>query len=138
LVSVSGSLHTHIAPATIAMPARQAAQPSNLSIALTGPDSVALGQTAVFQIRLANNGPQPLKGLVLRDHLPPGLQHPAGPELEADLGTLEPGKIRNITLTTKAVQPGRFLNAAMVATADGQQAEARAAIQIMAAARPAH
>jgi uncharacterized repeat protein (TIGR01451 family) len=132
LVSVASSLHTQVMPRTTPVPAG-----ARLSITLTGPDNVAVGQPAVFQIRVSNNGSQPLRGLVLRDHVPPGLQHPAGTELEADLGTLEPGKIRTITLTTRAVQPGRFINAAVV-MGDGQQAEARAAVQIVGAARPPH
>jgi uncharacterized repeat protein (TIGR01451 family) len=132
MVSVASGLHTQVTPRSAPVPAA-----ARLSISLTGPDSAGVGQPAVFQIRVSNNGTQPLRGLVLRDHVPPGLQHPAGTELEADLGTLEPGKTKNITLTTRAVQPGRFVNAVVV-MGDGQQAEARAAIQIVGAARPPH
>ncbi len=139
LVSASSSLHTRVvgnvsAPPRPSLPERREDRAaSSLSISLAGPQSVGVGQPAVFQIRITNNGRQTLRGLVLRDHVPAGLQHPAGPELEADLGTLEAGKTRNITLTTNAVQAGRFINEALVATSDGQQAQARAAIQIMAA-----
>jgi uncharacterized repeat protein (TIGR01451 family) len=147
VVSASSSLHTRVLGGNGPAPAAPAApRPSlperrddraamNLSISLAGPQSVAVGEPAVFQIRITNNGRQALRGLVLRDHVPPGLQHPAGPELEAELGTLEAGKTRNITLTTSAVRPGRFVNEALVATSDGQQAEARAAIQVVAAAQ---
>jgi uncharacterized repeat protein (TIGR01451 family) len=134
MVSVASGMHTQVvtrnAPASAPAPGR-------LSISVTGPDTVAVGQPAVFQIRISNNGSQALRGLVLRDHVPAGLQHPAGPELEADLGTLDAGKTRNITLTTRAVQPGRFINAAVV-MGDGQQVESRAAFQVVPAGRPLH
>jgi uncharacterized repeat protein (TIGR01451 family) len=142
LVSASSSLHTRVvgngsvAPPPSVPERREERAATSLSISLAGPQSVAVGQPAVYQIRITNNGRQTLRGLVLRDPVPAGLQHPAGPELEADLGTLEAGKTRNITLTTNAVQAGRFVNEAMVATSDGQQAEARAAIQIVATAQP--
>jgi uncharacterized repeat protein (TIGR01451 family) len=144
VVAASSSLHTRVIGTGGAAPGQPTAPRSslperkedraamNLSISLAGPQSVAVGQPAVFQIRITNNGRQTLRGLVLRDHVPPGLQHTAGPELEADLGTLEAGKTRNITLTTNAVQAGRFINEATIASSDGQQAEARAAIQIVA------
>jgi uncharacterized repeat protein (TIGR01451 family) len=147
VVSVTSSLRTQVmasgqmaAQPMATQPARpemrNAPAAGTLTIALAGPQTVAVGQPAVFQIRITNNGTQTLRGLVLRDRVPAGLQHTAGPELEADLGILEPGKTRNITLTTNAVQPGRFVNEAMIASTDGQNAQARAAIQIMPAARP--
>jgi len=129
-VSVVSSLRTQVMPANQITPTAAAA-PANLTISLSGPERVAVGQTAAFQISISNHGLHALKGLVLRAHVPAGLHHPAGPELEADLGTLEAGKTRNITLTTRAVQMGRFISQAMVATAEGQQVEARAAIQVM-------
>jgi uncharacterized repeat protein (TIGR01451 family) len=140
VVSASSSLHTRVLAGNESAPGQspvpQTSPPDrgamNLTMSLTGPQSVVVGQTAVFQIRISNHGSQPIKGLVLRDHVPPGLQHRAGPELEAELGTIEAGKTRTITLTTNAVQAGRFVNEAMVASSDGQQADARAAIQVMA------
>ena len=148
VVSVTSSLRTHVTasggPLAAQPMATQPARPEarnapaagTLTIALAGPQAVAVGQPAVFQIRITNNGTQTLRGLVLRDRVPAGLQHPAGPELEADLGILEAGKTRNITLTTNAVQAGQFVNEAMIASTDGQHAEARTAIQIMPPARP--
>jgi uncharacterized repeat protein (TIGR01451 family) len=125
IVSTSSSLRTHVTR-------------SNLTMTLTGPETVPMGQTAAFQIRVTNNGNQPLTGLVLRDKLPAGLQHPAGAELEADLGTLEPGKTKNVDLTARAVQPGRFTNEAVVTTPDGQQAQAQATVQVIEASHPPH
>jgi uncharacterized repeat protein (TIGR01451 family) len=106
---------------------------SNLGVTIAGPENVPVGQTAVFEIRVTNAGTQTLTGLVLRDRLPAGLQHPAGAEIEADLGTLEPGKTRGINLSTRAVQPGRYVNSAVVLTPDGQQVEAQATVQVLAA-----
>jgi uncharacterized repeat protein (TIGR01451 family) len=122
ILSTSSSLRTRVVAAS-------------LSLTMSGPETVGVGQTAAFQIRVTNNGTQPLTGLVLRDRVPRGLQHSAGGELEADLGTLEPGKTRNINLTTKAIEPGRQINEALVTAADGQQAEAQAAVNVLSAPR---
>src|SRR5207302_1870410 len=107
-----------------------------LAVSVTGPETVAVGQQAVFQIRVSNTGTQTLTGLLLRERVPPRLQHPAGPELEATLDALEPGKTRVINLTTRAVQPGQFTNDALVITPDGQQAEAHATFQVLGTPRP--
>jgi uncharacterized repeat protein (TIGR01451 family) len=108
----------------------------DVAISLGGPASAAVGQAVTFQIRVTNNGNQPLTGLVLRDQLPPGLKHAAGPELEADLGPLAPGKTKDVALNTTAVQPGIQTNVAYVTTGDGQQAEARATVNVAPAAAP--
>jgi uncharacterized repeat protein (TIGR01451 family) len=123
-VAISSSLRTRVVRSGL-----------TLAVSLTGPETVSVGQPAQFQIRVTNTGSQALNGLVLRERVPPGLQHPAGSELEADLGSLEPGKTRTIPLTTRAVAPGQFTNDAVVITPDGQQAEAHANVQILANTR---
>ncbi|MBV9122038.1 MAG: DUF11 domain-containing protein, partial [Planctomycetes bacterium] len=89
-----------------------------LVLTQVGPESVQLGDPVVFHIQVANPGTGPATNVVLHDHLPAGLQHPQGNEIEADIGTLDPGATKNITLQTTAIKAGRQVNEA-VATADG-------------------
>ncbi|MCS6849852.1 MAG: DUF11 domain-containing protein, partial [Gemmataceae bacterium] len=89
-----------------------------LRLVKTGPESVQVGEPAVFQLTITNTGTGPAHHVILRDHLPPGLRHPQGELVETDVGTLHPGEARTITLTTTAVHAGRFVNQATV-TAEG-------------------
>jgi uncharacterized repeat protein (TIGR01451 family) len=89
---------------------------------ITGPESVMIGEPAVFQIRLSNAGTGPIHKLVLRDRLPPGLQHPQGNLLEAEVAGLAPGESRVVTLKTIATKVGVFVHE-IRAIADGFVAE---------------
>jgi uncharacterized repeat protein (TIGR01451 family) len=115
--------------------ASPASPTSRLSVTVTGPDSALLGQPVVFQIRLANESSAPLTGLVLRDRLSAGLQHPQGHDIEADLGALAPGETKTIQLTTTAIQIGRQVNEVTV-TGDGHlSASAQTTVQVAEPAR---
>jgi uncharacterized repeat protein (TIGR01451 family) len=101
-----------------------------LTLAKTGPSTVQVGQPAVFQLVLSNVGSGPATGVMLHDHLPEGLRHPNGPEVETDIGTLQPGENKTITLETTAVKPGRFINQAVASGEDGLQALAQVALVV--------
>jgi uncharacterized repeat protein (TIGR01451 family) len=115
-----------VAPAAVPAPA---AGP-RLILKTSCPESVAVGEPAVFQIEVTNAGTAPAAGLVLRDRLPPGLQHPQGNEIEADLGTLAAGETRKVTLPLTAVKPGRQVNETSVSGADSVSATARAEVVV--------
>lgn len=89
-----------------------------LTLTKTGPESVHLDDPAAFQMVVTNTGTGPATNVVLRDQLPPGLKHPHGDVIEADIGTLAPGESRTVTLDTTAAQVGKHTNEAVV-TADG-------------------
>jgi uncharacterized repeat protein (TIGR01451 family) len=112
-----------------------AATPSefNVKLTVTGPENAAVGEPVVFAIEVVNNGSTAVNGLVLRDHLPSGLKHPQGDQIEADLGTLAPRQTRQIALTTTAVQPGRQVNKALIALDDAVKAEAQATVLVAGA-----
>ncbi|MFO0926469.1 MAG: hypothetical protein U0736_05440 [Gemmataceae bacterium] len=76
--------------------------------ALTGPESVALGEKANFQIVIMNNSPEPSGKVVLRCELGDGLTHPQGGLIEAELPEeLAPGQERSIQLEAQASKLGR-------------------------------
>ncbi len=81
-----------------------------LVIKKKGPATAAVGESITFRVELANVGTGPAEGIVIRDQLPEGLQHPAGEFIEADVGTLQPGQAKAIELTVKAVAKGKLVN----------------------------
>jgi uncharacterized repeat protein (TIGR01451 family) len=85
-----------------------------LDLKISGPKTVAMGEHVVFQLEMTNHGASPLIGVVLRDILPPGLKHPQGSDIEADLAPLAPHETRKITLAAIAFQAGRQVNEAQI------------------------
>lgn len=107
-----------------------------LSLTVTGPPSARLGDGVTFQIQLANNAAAPSGRLLLRARLSPGLQHPQGSEVEAELPPLAPGEVKSVPLDAVASKAGRLGVTATVAApgvaeigsgADVEVAEAAAA-----------
>jgi uncharacterized repeat protein (TIGR01451 family) len=101
-----------------------------LTLVKTGPQNVQVGQSAVFQLQVSNTGTGQATGVKLRDHLPEGLRHTNGPEVETDVGTLAPGESKTITLETTAVRAGRYVNQAVVTGDDSLQALAQVPLVI--------
>jgi uncharacterized repeat protein (TIGR01451 family) len=75
-----------------------------IAVTKTGPEAALIGDTVTFQIIVSNPGTGPAPNVVIHDKLPPGLQHPQGSEIEAELGTLGPGETKTLTLTTTAAR----------------------------------
>jgi uncharacterized repeat protein (TIGR01451 family) len=93
-----------------------------LTVAITGPASALVGETAAFQIKLTNAGTGPIEKLLLRDKLPAGLQHPQGEMLEAEIAGLAPGEARIVTLKTTCAKVGNYVHE-IQAFADGAAAD---------------
>jgi uncharacterized repeat protein (TIGR01451 family) len=110
--STASSLHTRITR-------------PRLTLVKTGPQTVQVGQPAIFHLQVTNTGTGPATGVIMRDHLPEGLRHTNGPEVETDIGTLAAGESKSITLETTAVKAGRFVNQAVVSGDEGLQAIAQ-------------
>lgn len=101
-----------------------------LVLTKTGPDMVQLGDPAVFQLQISNTGTGPANNVVLHDRLPPGLQHPGGSMIDADIGTLAPGETKQVSLPTTAIQPGRHVNEAAVTASNAPTVTAQAVVQV--------
>lgn len=105
-----------------------------LAVTKTCPETALVGDPVAFQIIVSNPGTGPATNVMILDKLPPGLQHPQGAEIEAELGTLGPGESKTITLTTTAIQRGRQVNEVRVTADDELQASAQAAVVVSGAA----
>jgi uncharacterized repeat protein (TIGR01451 family) len=106
----------------------------HLILKKTGPSTVAMGEKAVFQLELMNDGNGPATGVVLYDCLPEGLEHPQGPSIEAEIGTLGPGESKKLTLETRATKPGKLTNRAKATGAGNLCVTAEATVLVTAPA----
>ncbi|HEY1598895.1 MAG TPA: hypothetical protein VGG64_04790 [Pirellulales bacterium] len=71
---------------------------------------VLLGEDLKMAIKLTNTGTGAATGVLIREAVPDLLQHPAGTEVEYDIGTLKPGESRELDLVMHAVKAGRVQN----------------------------
>jgi uncharacterized repeat protein (TIGR01451 family) len=98
------------------------------------PQEVMIGQEAMVKIRVSNPGTGVATGVVLSEHVPALVEHPAGEELEYEIGQLQPKESRELTLKLRAVKPGTAVNLLTV-RGDGQLlAEDKSALTVLAPA----
>ncbi|MGA2059608.1 MAG: hypothetical protein ABSG67_03930 [Thermoguttaceae bacterium] len=103
-----------------------------LALEMSAAEKVLIGEQVVMSIVVSNPGTGVATGVVLEEHLPAGLQHPAGAELEYEVGDLRPGESKKLDLPMAAVSPGQAVNV-LTARADGNlQAQERLDIQVVA------
>lgn len=76
----------------------------------TAPQRVLIGETAMIAIAVTNNGTGIASGVILAENVPPQFTHPAGNELEYEIGSLRPGETKQITLALKAAKAGTSRN----------------------------
>jgi uncharacterized repeat protein (TIGR01451 family) len=69
-------------------------------------------------ITVSNPGTGVATGVVIEEHVPPGMQHPAGAELEYAIGELRPGQSQTLELKLTAARAGAMSNL-LIARADG-------------------
>ncbi len=87
-----------------------------LVVETAGANRVLVGDDTLLTFTVSNPGSGTATGVVLSEHIPAGLKHPGGGELEYTVGDLKPGESRQLQLRLKAVQAGTIAN---VVTARG-------------------
>lgn len=112
--------------------ARSIATKPQLAIDAAVADRVLIGDQVVMQITVSNTGSGAASGVVIEAHLPAGLQHPAGADLEHEIGALRPGETRQLDLALTAVRPGPAVNILGVRGEGNLRAEARKQIEVTA------
>ena len=90
--------------------ARATATKPQLAVKTSGPSKVLIGDEVALSITISNPGSGIAQKVVLEERVPPGLQHPAGPELEYEIGDLKPNESRQLELKLTAAQAGRIGN----------------------------
>ena len=73
-------------------------------------NEVLKGEELSLKITVSNPGSGIAENVVLEEHVPQGFRHPAGAELEYEVGNLAPNESRELTLVLEAVHPGPVSN----------------------------
>jgi uncharacterized repeat protein (TIGR01451 family) len=89
-----------------------------LVVRAAAPSKALIGDQVMLTITVSNPGTGMATGVVLQEHIPPGLQHPAGTDLEYQVGNLKPGESRKLELPLVANRPGSTTNL-LTARGDG-------------------
>ncbi len=89
-----------------------------LEIELKCTEEVALNEPVQVQFLVTNSGEGDAQNVILRNLIPDGLEHPAGTDLEYEIGQLAGGEQKEINLTMIARKVGGLENVASV-KADG-------------------
>jgi uncharacterized repeat protein (TIGR01451 family) len=103
-------------------------------VQLVGPKQVLIGDEAMMSVRISNPGTGAATGIVLSEHVPRGLRHKAGSDLEFEVGTLKPGQSREIQLSMSAVAAGHVVNALQARGDAKLRAQARVEFDVVAPA----
>jgi uncharacterized repeat protein (TIGR01451 family) len=98
--------------------AKSVATRPQLVVEVVTPPKVLIGEQATLAITISNPGTGVATGIVLEEHIPDSLRHPAGSELEYAVGDLKPGESRKLNLPLMAQRAGVVLNV-LHARADG-------------------
>lgn len=112
--------------------ARSIATRPQLVVETAAPQTVLIGDQVTLGIKVSNPGTGVATGVVLTEHIPPGLQHPAGKELEYQVGDLKPGESRKLELPLVASRAGLAANR-LTARGDGDlRAEHKIDLEVLA------
>jgi len=102
-----------------------------LEIELTATPEIALDETAQVHFVIKNTGQGDAHEVILRNLIPDGLEHPAGSDLEYEVGLLKGGEEKEVTLTMIGRGVGDFDNVATVKSSSGVSADAKATIRVI-------
>lgn len=86
--------------------ARTTVTKPQLSIEVIGDERVMIGDEAVLVITVANPGSGEATDVILEADIPANFKHPAGSELEFEVGTLRPNESRRLELNLAAIKQG--------------------------------
>jgi uncharacterized repeat protein (TIGR01451 family) len=111
---------------------RTIATKPDLVLELTAPKQVLIGQNATVHLKLSNPGTGAASKVMLSARIPANLQHPAGSELEYEVGQFKPGDSRDLELVLRAAAAGPC-TLALVAQGDASlRTEQAANIEVIA------
>lgn len=89
-----------------------------LAVETSAPNQILIDNEVTLTITISNPGTGVARGVTIEERVPSGMKHPAGGELEYEVGDLAPGQSQTLELTLAAVQAGAMTNT-LTARADG-------------------
>lgn len=112
--------------------ARTRATRPQLNLEVAAPREVLVGERVTLSIKLSNTGTGTASGVVISESIPEQLAHPAGAELEYEVGELRPGQSRQLDLTMDAVKAGQVINQLIVQGEGRLHVEERTELMVVA------
>ncbi len=112
--------------------ARSIATRPQLVVETAAPNKVLIGDQVTLTITVSNPGTGVATGVVLEERIPPGLQHPAGRDLEYQVGNLKPGESRKLELPLVANRPGPTTNLISARGEGNLRAENKLNLEVLA------
>ncbi|OHB85915.1 MAG: hypothetical protein A2V98_14595 [Planctomycetes bacterium RBG_16_64_12] len=112
--------------------ARTIATKPELVIQTSAPSQALIGDEIALTITVSNPGSGVATNVVLEEHVPPGLRHPAGEELEYEVGDLRPKESRQLELTLSADGAGVVTNLLRAHADASLKVEERLEIEVLA------
>ena len=111
---------------------RTIATKPELVVEASAPGQVMIGEEVILTINISNPGSGTATGVIIEERVPPGMQHPAGAELEYEVGDLKPNESRQLQLPLRAERPGPTTNV-LIARADSNlQTENQLEMEVIA------
>jgi uncharacterized repeat protein (TIGR01451 family) len=111
--------------------ARSTVTRPKLVVETNGANRVLVGDETLLTFTVSNPGSGVATGVVLAEHIPAGLTHPGGSELEYTVGDLKPGESRQLPLRLKAVGAGTIANLVAARAEGNLRAEHRFNVEII-------
>lgn len=103
-----------------------------LALEVAAPSEVLIGDPVSFRIKVSNPGTGVATGVVLSSRVPANLDHPAGEEIEYEIGNLRPGESKMLELSMRASQAGTAMNIIVVRGDGALQADRQTPVTVIA------
>lgn len=104
-----------------------------LELAVQTAAEFAVGEAVPLKFILSNSGQGEANDVILRNVIPAGLEHPAGADLEYEIGSLKGGETKEVTLVLTAKQAGEFANQSSVRSSGGLSLETETLLKVIPA-----
>ncbi len=101
-----------------------------MGIQVRGPSAAAVGQSVVFDVQITNQTRRMLTGMLLGAKLSEGLSHPAGNNIEADIGDIGPGESKAFKIPVSAMRVGLQTLDVKITAAGGAEAHAQTSVNV--------
>ena len=111
--------------------ARTTVTKPQLTLTMSEPPDTPIGQLLPLTLTVSNTGSGPATNVMVRDTVPDALTHPAGQEIEYEIGTLGAGESRVVQLDLTARTAGSMTNHAEVTGDGGLRATAETTLRIL-------
>ena len=105
-----------------------------LQVVKNGPAEVSICDPIDYTIGVKNSGSSTLTGVKVIDQMDEGISANGQRQVSFDIGTLEPGQTRQVSVNARAARTGNFTNRVQVTSAQGVTAEDQVTTRVLAPA----